>query len=86
MGNRAAEPGSVLYIFQHGAFQGRNTDLNVRNQNANHMALLLETGTIASLRTVGSWTDLATSRMSPKTSFQVCYLTTPSVSKITLNL
>jgi hypothetical protein len=37
MGNGAAEPGSVLCIFQHGAFQRRNTDLNVRNQNANRL-------------------------------------------------
>jgi hypothetical protein len=86
MGNRAAELGSVLYIFQHGVFQGRNANLDVRNQNAHRMALLPETGTVASPQTMGSWTDLAKSRMSPKTSFRVSYLTTPSVSKIMLNV
>ena len=37
MGDGAAEPGSVLCIFQHGAFQGRNKDLNVRNQNVDRL-------------------------------------------------
>ena len=77
MGKRAAEPGSVLYSFQHGASRGRSTDLVVRNQNVDHIALLPETSTVARPRTMGSWTDLATSRMSPKMSLEVCYLTTP---------
>jgi len=77
MGKRAAEPGSILYIFQHGASQGRSTDLIVRNQNTDHITLLSETGAVASPRTMGSWTDLATSRKSLKISLEVCYLTTP---------
>ena len=85
-GKRAAEPGSVIYIFQHGVSQGRNTDLNVRNQNVEHMTLLSEAGTFAVPRTMGTWTDLATSRMLPETSVQVCYLTGPSVFKIVLDL
>jgi hypothetical protein len=53
-GKRAAEPGSVLCIFQHGVSQGRNTDLNVRNQNVEHMALLSEAGTFAGPRKMGT--------------------------------
>jgi len=77
MGKRAAEPGSVLCSFQHDASQGRSTDLTVRNQNADHIALLSETGTVVSPLTMGSWTDLATSRMSQKNSLEVRYLMTP---------
>jgi hypothetical protein len=70
MGKRTVEPRSILYIFQHGASEGRNTDLTVLNQNAVRMALLPETGTVDSPRTMGSWTDLVTSRMLPTTSFK----------------
>jgi hypothetical protein len=53
-GERVAKRASVIYISQYGASQRQNTDLDVRNQNADHMALLPETGTVVSPRTVGS--------------------------------